>query len=46
MEDTDAANVGLETLMNQYNTVKAKTTKSHVLAWGDKTIENEVIGEF
>lgn len=50
MEDLDKAmknkQVGIETLIDQYNTVKTKTTKSQVLQWGDLKIDAEVIGEF
>jgi len=50
MEDLDAAmknkKMGVETLLAQYNTVKTKTTKSHVLQWGDLSIDSEVIGQF
>lgn len=50
MEDLDKAmkdkQMGIETLITQYNTVKTKTNKSHVLQWGDLTIDKEVIGQF
>jgi legumain len=50
MEDLDKAmkdkQMGIETLSTQYDTVKTKTAKSHVLQWGDLTIDAEVIGEF
>lgn len=46
MEDTDAAKLGVESLKNQFDTVQKKTTRSHVLQWGQTTIANEVIGEF
>jgi len=34
MEDADKANMGTETLQTQFNTVKAKTSASHVLQFG------------
>jgi legumain len=46
MEDADKAKMGTETLLDQYNTVKAETTKSHVLQFGDLTIDKEPIGNF
>jgi len=50
MEDTDKAvkekKMGTETLATQYETVKRKTTKSHVLKWGDLKWTSDVIGEF
>lgn len=38
--------VGSELLSTQYQTVKTKTSKSHVLQWGDLKIDTEVIGAF
>jgi legumain len=46
MEDADKAKMGSETLQQQYNTVKAETTRSHVLQWGEKDWTNEPIGDF
>jgi len=46
MEDADRANVATETLQQQYNTVKAKTTQSHVLQWGQLSWTNLPIGDF
>lgn len=46
MEDADKADMGVETLQNQYDTVKAETNKSHVLQWGQLSIADEVVGEF
>lgn len=50
MEDLDHAykkkQLGVETLQTQYESVKTKTTRSHVLQWGDLKIADEVIGEF
>jgi legumain len=34
MEDTDVASLAVETLQEQYETVKTKTTRSPVLQWG------------
>lgn len=38
--------MNVETLQDQYDTVKAKTTKSHVLQWGQLTFTDEPIGDF
>ena len=46
MEDADKANMNTETLLDQYNTVKTETSKSHVLQFGDLTIDKEPIGDF
>jgi len=46
LEDSDRANMAMETLHSQYETVKNMTTKSHVLQWGDLSFEQETIGTF
>jgi legumain len=46
LEDAEKAKMGTETLQDQYNTVKAKTTKSHVLQWGELDWTKEPIGDF
>lgn len=46
MEDTDAADVKTETLQDQYETVKTKTTRSPVLQWGELDWTTEPIGMF
>ena len=46
LEDSDRANMVMETLQTQYNTVKKETTKSHVLQWGELDFTTETIGEF
>lgn len=50
MEDTDAAVLAMamdsETLTNQYDTVKEKTTRSPVLKFGDLSFTDEAIGTF
>lgn len=46
LEDIDSAKLGIETLQNQYDTVKKKTNRSHVLQWGQTSMTSEVIGEF
>lgn len=46
MEDTEANNVSIETLSQQYDTVKAKTTLSPVLKFGDLSFMDEPIGDF
>lgn len=46
MEDADKAKMGTETLQQQFKTVQAETTKSHVLQWGQLTWTNEPIGDF
>jgi len=46
LEDADKANMQIETLQDQYNTVKGETKKSHVLQWGQLTFTNEPIGNF
>jgi len=50
MEDTDAAVLAMatdtESLLNQYDSVKTKTTRSPVLKFGDFSFIDEGIGEF
>lgn len=46
LEDADKANMNIETLQDQYKTVQAETTKSHVLQWGQLTFTDEPIGNF
>ena len=46
MEDSDRGKMSSETLQDQYKIVKSKTTKSHVLQWGDVSFTKEPIGNF
>ena len=46
MEDSEKANMGIETIKNQFDLVKRKTNKSPVLEWGDLKIASEPIGNF
>merc|ERR1712013_835126 len=50
MEDTDSAILAMttdsETLNDQFNTVKTKTTRSTVMKFGDFSFIDEAIGEF
>lgn len=46
LEDADKADMNIETLQDQFNTVQKETNKSHVLQWGQLTFTNEPIGEF
>jgi legumain len=46
MEDSDKANMSKETLLQQFNTVKKETTKSHVQEFGDLSWQSEPIGDF
>lgn len=46
MEDADAAKICTETIGEQFTTIKTKTTKSHVMEFGDLSIKPEVIGNF
>jgi legumain len=46
MEDTDAANTHTETLQQQFVTVQKKTSKSHVLQWGQLTFTGETLDQF
>jgi len=46
MEDTDAAQINVETLQEQYTNVKTKTAKSHVLQWGQLSLTSETLDEF
>lgn len=46
MEDSDAADVCTETIGEQTDIVTAKTTKSHVMEWGDQSIRNELVGDY
>ena len=46
MEDTDASDMTTHTIGEQFTTVKAKTTKSHVSEFGDKSFKGSPIGMF
>lgn len=46
MEDTDAAKMNTETLDDQYQSVKTKTSRSHVLQWGQLSIDQEPLSHF
>ena len=46
MEYTDRANLGSETLQDQFKNVKAKTEWSEVQQWGQLAWTNEAIGNF
>lgn len=46
MEDTEANDVSIETLEQQYETVKTKTNKSPVMKFGNFTFMSDPIGEF
>ena len=46
MEDTEANDVSVETLQQQFDTVKTKTTKSPVMKFGDFSFMSEPIGDF
>ncbi|XP_045622223.1 legumain [Procambarus clarkii] len=46
MEDTDREDVTKETLEKQFNVVKKATTTSHVMQWGEKSIDTEAVGAF
>jgi len=46
MENTDESQVCTETISEQFDVIKTKTTKSHVMEYGDKSIKSEVVGNF
>ena len=46
MEDTMATDLTIETLEEQFTTVKTKTTKSPVMRFGDTSFTSEPIGDF
>ena len=46
MEDSDSKDSCSETIGEQFDIVKAKTTNSHVMEFGDKNIKPEVVGNF
>lgn len=46
MEDTDATDTAKETLQQQYQIVKDKTTKSHVMQYGDLSFLSEPVSNF
>jgi len=46
MEDTEANDISVETLAQQYETVKKRTTASPVQQFGDLTFLDEPIGDF
>merc|ERR1712048_457479 len=46
MEDSDAEDTTVETLGKQYEIVKNKTTRSHVLQWSDLTFLDDHVSEY
>lgn len=46
MEDSDEKDACTETVGEQFDIVKAKTTKSHVMEFGDLSIKKEPVGNF
>ncbi|CAJ0568669.1 unnamed protein product, partial [Mesorhabditis spiculigera] len=46
MEDSDTEDLNSETLEKQYELVKARTNKSHVLHFGDLSIAEEPVSDF
>lgn len=46
LEDSDKENIESETLSKQYKVVKADTTTSHVMEYGNMTMSGEVVGMF
>jgi len=46
MEDTDAAQLNVETLQEQFVTVQKATKQSHVLQWGELTFTGETLDQF
>lgn len=46
MENTESSSLEEETLEDQYEEVKKLTTESHVMQYGQLTIDNEKISEF
>lgn len=46
MEDTEANNPNVETLLTQFNNVKKETTASPVEEFGDLSFQKEPVGEF
>ena len=46
MEDSDAKDVCSETLSEQYDLVKERTTKSEVMKYGDMNFVSEFVGNF
>merc|ERR1712232_451528 len=46
MEDTDAANMQMETVGQQFSKVKAAVNKSHVQEYGVSALDSEPIGNF
>merc|ERR1719223_2107866 len=46
LEDSDKAKMNTETLLDQYNTVKKLTSKSHVLQFGQLSLDTEPLADF
>jgi legumain len=46
MEDTDASDTTQETLLKQFQNVKTKTDKSHVMQYGDLSFQSEPASNF
>jgi legumain len=46
LENLESVDPSKETLLDQFNIIKNLTTKSHVMQFGDLTIDSELIGNF
>lgn len=46
LEDSEENNIFAETLEQQYQIIKQKTDKSHVLQWGDMSFKNDKVSEY
>eukprot|EP00928_Gymnodinium_smaydae_P078884 TRINITY_DN62942_c0_g1_i1.p1 TRINITY_DN62942_c0_g1~~TRINITY_DN62942_c0_g1_i1.p1 ORF type:complete len:445 (+),score=130.75 TRINITY_DN62942_c0_g1_i1:67-1401(+) len=46
LEDSDAKDLKGESLQQQYSAVKTRTSKSHVLQWGDLSFTKDSVAEF
>lgn len=46
LEDSEDSDIFSETLEQQYQIIKEKTDKSHVLQWGDMSFKNDKVSEY
>ncbi len=46
LEDSDTDDLSKETLQSQFEKIKAETSLSHVLQWGDVSFVNETVDQF
>ncbi len=46
LEDTEGVDVNAENLEQQFEIIKRKTTKSHVMQWGDLSFQSDKLSQY